>query len=195
MEKWHELQTNPKFKNYNLKNTIYVPRNRGIVNFDSRIENIRKQNEFLRNYKDVTVLSNVTNIDATFRYTKEMGDIFDDDTKIDQRLQLRSFLLSWKDNSTEKPAIIAIHRTNNQGEYSLLSGNENMPFIHDKIKYFIGELSSQLGFTKIRVGGTKGTSSRLNHSKIINNYARDNFTAKNNSIKNHDKRNKTRKKE
>ena len=56
MEQWKTLQTNPKFKNFNLKNTIYVPRNKGLVNFNARIDNIAKQNEFLRNYKDVTVL-------------------------------------------------------------------------------------------------------------------------------------------
>ena len=178
MEKWHELQTNPKFENYNLKNTIYVPRNRDIVNFDARIENIGKQNEFLRNYRDVTVLSNVKNIDSTFRYTKDMGDIFDDKTKTGQRIKLRSFLLSWKDNSTGKPAILAIHRTNNEGEYSLLSGKENMKHIHEKIKSFIEELSTQLGYTDIRVGGTKGISVKQNHSKIVSNYAKEFFTAK-----------------
>ena len=178
MEKWHELQTNPKFENYNLKNTIYVPRNRDIVNFDARIENIGKQNEFLRNYRDVTVLSNVKNIDSTFRYTKDMGEIFDDKTKTGQRIKLRSFLLSWKDNSTGKPAILAIHRTNNEGEYSLLSGKENMKHIHEKIKSFIEELSAQLGYTDIRVGGTKGISVKQNHSKIVSNYAKEFFTAK-----------------
>ena len=177
MEKWNDLQTNPKFENYNLKNTIYVPRNRGIVNFDARVENIGKQNEFLRNYKDVTVLSNLNNIDATFRYTKEMGEIFDDESKTGQRLHLRSFLLSWKDNSTGKPAIFAIHRTINKGEYSLLSGSENMPVIHEKVRLFIEELSTQLGFTNTRVGGTKGTIGKYNHSKSITKYARDNFTS------------------
>ena len=177
MEKWSDLQTNTKFENYNLKNTIYVPRNRGIVNFDARVENIGKQNEFLRNYKDVTVLSNVNNIDSTFRYTKEMGDIFEDESKVGQRLKLRSFLLSWKDYSTGKPAIFAIHRTINTGEYSLLSGSENMKVIHDKVKLFIEELSTQLGFTNTRVGGTKGTLGKYNHSKSITKYARDNFTS------------------
>ena len=175
MEKWQELQTNPKFKNYNLKNTIYVPRNRGIVNFDARVENIGKQNEFLRNYKDVTVLTNMNSIDAKFRYTKEIGKIFDEDTKIGQMLELRSFLLSWNDNSTGKPAIFAIHRTNNKGEYSLLSGSKNMVVIHERIKMFAKELNNQLGFTDVRVGGTKGAMNRFNQSNSATKYARDNF--------------------
>ena len=69
----------------------------------------------------MAVLSNLNNVDATFRYTKEMGEIFDDESKIGQWLKLRSFLLSWKDNNTRKPVIFAIHRTINKGEYSLLT--------------------------------------------------------------------------
>ena len=176
MEKWKLLQSDPKYDNYNIKNTVYVPRNRGLVNFDARIENIGKQNEYLRTYKDVTVLSNVKDIDATFRYSQEMGIIFNDQTKIGHRLQLRTFLRSWKDNSTGKPAIIAVHRTNTESEYSLLSGRENMHSIHDKIKLFIDELSNQLGFTAIKVGGTKGTYSSLNHSNSIKNYATEFFS-------------------
>ena len=106
-----------------------------------------------------------------------MGEIFDDEFKIGQRLKLWSFLLSWKDNSTRKPAIFAIHRTNNKGEYSLLSGSENKKVIHDKVKLFIEELSTRLGFTKTRVGGTKGTIGKFNHSKSITKYARENFTS------------------
>ena len=176
MEKWKLLTTDPKYDNYNLKNTIYVPRNRGLVNFNSRIENIGKQNEFLRNYRDVTVLSNVKDIDATFRYSQEMGEIFNDDSKVGHRLQLRAFMRTWKDNSTEKPAIVAIHRTNTKLEYSLLSGKENMESIHKMIKLFIGELKNQLGFTNIRVGGTKGTQSTINHSEMITKYAQENFS-------------------
>ena len=176
MEKWKLLQTDKKYENYNLKNTVYVPRHRGLVNFDARIENIGKQNEFLRTYRDVTVLNNVNDIDATFRYSQEMGNIFNDETKVGHRLNLRSFLRSWEDKSTEKPAIIAIHRTNIEREYSLLSGRENMKSIHEKIKLFIDELRNQLGFSEIRVGGTKGTVSTVNHSSKVTNYATENFT-------------------
>ena len=175
MEKWQDLQTNPKFKNYNLKNTIYVPRNRGIVNFDARVENIGKQNEFLRNYKDVTVLNNMNSIDTKFRYTKEIGKIFDEETKIGQMLELRSFLLSWKDNNTGKPAIFAIHRTNNKNEYSLLSGSKNMVVIHERIQLFVNELNNQLGFTDIKVGGTKEAMNRFTQSNSASKYARENF--------------------
>ena len=176
MEKWKLLKTDPKYDNYNLKNTVYVPRHRGLVNFDARIENIGKQNEYLRTYRDVTVLNNVNDIDATFRYSPEMGRIFNDETKVGHRLQLREFLRSWKDNSTGKPAIIAVHRTNKEREYSLLSGKENMRSIHEKVKLFIGDLKNQLGFTDIRVGGTKGTYSKVNHSTSVTNYATENFT-------------------
>ena len=178
MEKWKSLKSDPKYDNYNLRNTIYVPRDRGLVNFNARIENIGKQNEFLRNYKDVTVLSNVNDIDATFRYSQEMGRIFKDELKVGHRLQLRAFLRTWKDNSTGKPAIIAVHRTNTNREYSLLSGKENMESIHEMIKLFIDELKTQLGFTDIRVGGTKGTQSTFNHSTLITKYANDNFATK-----------------
>ena len=176
MEKWKLLQTDPKFENYNIKNTVYVPRHRGLVNFDSRIENIGKQNEYLRTYRDVTVLNNVQDIDATFRYSKEMGKIFNDESKVGHRLNLRSFLRSWKDNSTGKSAIIAVHRTNKEREYSLLSGRENMKSIHDKIQLFISDLRNQLGFTDIKVGGTKGTYNKTNYSDKVTSYASENFT-------------------
>ena len=175
MERWKTLQTDPKFKDFNLKNTVYVPRNKGLVNFNARIENIAKQNEFLRNYRDVTVLRNVNNIDATFRYSEDMGKIFDDQTKVGQRLKLKEFLRTWEDNSTGKPAIIAINRTNRECEYSLLSGMENMNPIHEKINLFIDELSTQMGFTEIMVGGTKGVTSKMKHSEMVTSYANENF--------------------
>ena len=178
MERWKLLQTETKYKNYNLKDTVYVPRNRGLVNFDARIDNIARQNEFLRTYRDVTVLSNVRDIDATFRYSEEMGEIFGDKTKIGHHINLREFLRSWKDNTTEKPAIIAIHRTSTDGEYSLLSGHENMPSIHSKIRSFVAELKTQLGHTAVRVGGTKGTQSRPNYSDNIKNYTSEHFATK-----------------
>jgi hypothetical protein len=178
MEKWKLLKTDPKYTNYNLKETIFVPRNNDLVNFNARIENIGKQNDYLRTYRDVTVISNVKDMDATFRYSEEMGEIFEDKSKIGHRLQLRAFMRTWKDNSTGKPAIIAIHRTNVEMEYSLLSGKENMTSIHRMINLFIGELKNQLGFTGIRVGGTKGTKSTYNHSATIRNYANENFATK-----------------
>ena len=177
MERWKILKNDEKFKNFNLKDTVYVPRNRGLVNFNARIENIAKQNEFLRNYRDVTVLRNVNDIDATFRYSEEMSKIFKDEKKLGQRLKLRGFLRSWEDHSTGKPAIIAINRTNREREYSLLSGMENMTSIHEKINLFIEELSTQLGFTEIMVGGTKGVVSKMKHSETVTKYATENFTS------------------
>ena len=176
MERWTRLKSDEKFENYNIKNTVYVPRHKGIVNFDARIANIGKQNEFLRTYKDVTVLSNIYDIDATFTYSKEMGNLFGNSEQVGHHMQLRSFLRSWEDNTTGKPAIIAIHRTNNNKEYSLLSGNENMESIHKKIRKFIDELSGQLGFQQVRVGGTKGTNNNDNYSDYIKSYAKENFT-------------------
>ena len=176
MERWKELKDDPKFENFNLTNTIYVPRNKGLVKFSARIENIGKQNEFLKMYKDVTVLTNVKDIDATFQYTEEIGQIFEDDTQIGHTINLRNFLRSWKDNSTGKPAIIAIHRTNKEMEFSLLSGNENVVSIHKKIRAFINEIRKQNAFNGIRVGGTKGVISKQNHSNSINHYAKQNFS-------------------
>ena len=176
MERWVALKTDKKFENYNVKNTIFVPRNNGLVKFSARIENIGKQNEFLRTYKDVTVLTNVKNIDETFKYTVTMGKIFDDDSQVGHSLNLRAFLRSWKDHSTGNPAIIAIHRTNKEMEYSLLSGKENMVSIHKKIRSFINELNLQYEFKRIRVGGTKGAMNKQIHSNTINNYAQENFS-------------------
>ena len=177
MERWNVLKTDKKFENYNLKNTIYVPRHRGLVNFDARIANIGKQNEFLRTYKDVTVLTNVnTNINATFMYTKEMGEIFGDMQQTGHiLLDLSVFLRTWKDNSTGNPAIIVIYRTNTEREYSLLLGKVNMESIHKKIQAFVQELRLQKEFNKIRVGGTRGTASTQNYSQIATKYTQDNF--------------------
>ena len=176
MERWKCLKTDKKFENFNLKNTLYVPQNNNLVKFNDRIENIGKQNEFLRTYKDVTVLTNVHDIDTEFQYTEEMGEIFGDNSKIGHTLNLRSFLGSWEDNNTGKPAIIAIYRTNKEMEYSLLSGEKNMAQIHQKIRSFINELRSQKDFSRIRVGGTKGAMIKQNHSSTITTYAQQNFS-------------------
>ena len=37
-------------------------------------------------HKDITVLTDINNIDATFVYTKEMGEIFDDNQQIGHQL-------------------------------------------------------------------------------------------------------------
>ena len=83
------------------------------------------------------VLTNVKNIDATFKYTGAMGKIFDDESQVDHDINLRACLRSWKDDSTGNPTIIAIHRTNKEMEYSLLSEKENMILIHKKLRSFI----------------------------------------------------------
>ena len=179
MERWKSLQSEEKYERFNLKNTIYVPRNNELVNFSSRIENIGKQNEFLRTYKDVTVLTNVNDIDSNFTYTKEIGKIFDDQSKLGHKLNLRSFLGSWEDNNTGKPAIIAIYRTNKEKEFSLLSGDTNMSSIHQKIRLFTNELRLQQDFQRIRVGGTRGAMKKQNHSETISDYANKNFKTEN----------------
>ena len=175
MERWKSLKIEPKFINFNLKNTVYIPKNRGLINFDARIENIGKQNEFLRTYKDVTVIANIENIDAAFTYTDAMGRIFEDRHQVGHVLDLRAFLRTWKDNSTGNPAIIAIYRTNKEKEFSLLSGNVNMPSIHTKIRAFVNELKTQQAFKGIRVGGTRGTLNKQNYSTTIEKYTKENF--------------------
>ena len=182
MERWKLLKTEKKFANYNLRNTVYVPRHRGLVNFDARIANIGKQNEFLRTYKDITVLTNVNNINAAFMYIKEMGAIFDNKQQIGHILDLGAFLRMWKDNSTGNPAIIAIYRTNTDREFSLLSGKMNMESIHKKIKAFIKELKLQQEFKSIRVGGTRGTMSTQHYSSTATNYTQENFATEKSSI-------------
>ena len=176
MERWRELKTGKKFEHFNLKSTVFVPRNNGLVKYNARIENIGKQNEFLKNYKDVTVLTNVKDIDTTFTYTEKIGEIFGDKSQVGHKLKLGQFLRSWEDNSTGNPAIIAIHRTNREKEYSLLSGNENMTSIHQKIRLFIQEIGLQKEFNRIRVGGTKGAMNKHDHSSTITNYAQEYFS-------------------
>ena len=120
-------------------------------------------------------MSNV-NINSTFTYSKVMGDIFEDKTKVGHQLDMRAFLRSWNDNSTGKPAIIAIYRTNTEREYSLLSGNENMEHIHSTMMAFARELKLQEGFKYIQVGGTKGAFSKQHHPTSITDYAQKKFT-------------------
>ena len=170
MEKWDTLQTDPRFKNFNLKNIVFVPRNKTLVPFNARIENIAKQNEFLRNYQDVTVIRNCKDINAEFTFTQKMADIFSLQEQRGHIISLRGFLQSWKDNTTRRAAIVAINRTHNDDEYSLLTGRVNKLTIHDNIIKLINELKEQALFKDLEVGGTKGTQTRLHQSEKVKNY-------------------------
>ena len=58
MEKWEEMETKNDPRTYNLCNMVFIPKDRDLVPFDSRISNMAKQNEFLKTYREITVLSN-----------------------------------------------------------------------------------------------------------------------------------------
>ena len=171
MERWEQLNNDEKFKHFNLRNTVFVPRDRTLVPFNARIENIAKQNEFLRNYQDVTVVRNCEDISADFTVTKEIANIFKMTEQKGHVLSMRSFLQSWEDNTTGRAAIIAINRTNNENEYSLLTGRENKKTIHENIIKLVDELKKQSKFKHLEVGGTKGTITRYNHSEKVKSYA------------------------
>ena len=171
MEKWEHLQNDDKFKHFNLKNTVFVPRDKTLVPFNARIDNIAKQNEFLRNYQDVTVVRNCEDIAAEFTVTQEIATIFSMTEQRGHVLSLRSFLQSWNDNTTGRAAIVAINRTNNEEEYSLLTGRVNKATIHENIIKLVEELKKQSQFKNLEVGGTKGTITRHHHSAKVKTYA------------------------
>ena len=171
MEKWELLEKDGKFSNFNLRNIKFVPRNKTLVPFNARIETIGKQNEFLRNYQDVTVIRNCKDIAAEFTLTQKMADIFGLQEQRGHVLSLRTFLRSWEDHTTGRPAIIAINRTNNVNEYSLLTGKVNKTTIHEEIIKLVEELKCQSHFRDLEVGGTKGMMTRSHHSERVKDYA------------------------
>ena len=171
MEKWEELGKDPKYESFNLKNLLYVPNNKTLVPFDARINNIAKQNEFLRNYQDVTVIRNCYDIGADFTYTEEIADIFGIKEQLGHVLSLRKFLQSWEDKTTGRSAIVAIYRTNNNNEFSLLTGRVNKNSIHNQIIKLVNALKKKKKFKDLQVGGTKGTINSFHHSDKVKNYA------------------------
>ena len=171
MEKWEDLQHDAKYRTFNLKNILFVPNNKTLVPFNARINNIAKQNEFLRNYQDVTVIRNCFNIGADFTYTKEIADIFGIRDQLGHVLSLRQFLQSWEDKTTGRSAIVAINKTNTENEYSLLTGRVNKNSIHDQIVKLVTALKTQKKFKDLQVGGTKGTVNSYYHSDKVKQYA------------------------
>ena len=171
MEKWERLQTDDKYSTFNLKNLLFVPNNKTLVPFNARINNIAKQNEFLRNYQDVTVIRNCYNMNDDFTYTEKIADIFGLKDQLGHVLNLRKFLQSWEDKTTGKAAIVAINKTNNVNEYSLLTGRVNKNSIHEQIVKLVNALKSQKKFKDLQVGGTKGTVNSSYHSKKVQDYA------------------------
>ena len=171
MEKWESLQNDEKYKSYNLRNLLFVPNNKTLVPFNARINNIAKQNEFLRNYQDVTVIRNCYNIGADFTYTEEIANIFGINDQLGHVLSLRQFLQSWEDKTTGRAAIVAINKTNNENEYSLLTGRVNKKSIHEQIVKLVSALKMQTKFKDLQVGGTKGTVNSSYHSDKVVEYA------------------------
>ena len=171
MEKWEDLGKDPKYGTFNLKNLLYIPNNKTLVPFDARINNIAKQNEFLRNYQDVTVIRNCYDIDADFTYTEEIAEIFGLNDQLGHVLSLRQFLQSWEDKTTDRSAIVAIYKTNNRNEYSLLTGKVNKQSIHNQIQKLVNVLKNRKKFKDLQVGGTKGTINSFNHSDKVKSYA------------------------
>ena len=169
MEKWEELQQ-PQYRSLNIRNLLYVPNNKTLVPFNARISNIAKQNEFLRNYQDVTVIRNCYDISDDFTYTEEIAEIFGSNEQLGHVLSLRQFLQSWEDKTTNRSAIVAIYKTNNKNEYSLLTGKVNKNSIHTQIVKLVDALKKRQKFKDLQVGGTKGTINSFNHSEKVKSY-------------------------
>ena len=125
----------------------------------------------MRNYQDVTVIRNCYDIGADFTYTEEIAEIFGLRDQLGHVLSLRKFLQSWEDKTTGRSAIVAIYKTNNINEYSLLTGKVNKTLIHDQIIKLVKALKKKKKFKELQVGGTKGTINSFNHSDKVKEYA------------------------
>ena len=176
MEKWEEMETNDNDSTYNIRNMVFIPKDRDLVPFNSRISNMAKQNEFLKTYREITVLSNCPDINANFTYTKEVVTAIGSSEQIGHILSLKSFLSTWEDQSTDNPAIYSISRTTKNDEYALLTGMKHSKEIHNKIECLVNALKKQSAFKNISIGGTRGAMGKKRFSDTVQRYATKKFT-------------------
>ena len=166
MEKWESLDKKTTTKTFNLRNMVFVPKDRDLVPFDARIQNMANQNEFLKTYREITVISNCTDIDANFIYTDAVVKALGTKEQQGHILSLREYLGTWEDQSTGNQAIFSISRTNRHDEYALLTGSRHSKEIHSRIEGLVVALKLQSPFKEISIGGTRGA---MGKKKIFTN--------------------------
>lgn len=176
MEKWDNVERDKNEGTYNLRQLVFVPKDRDLVNFDARIANMAKQNEFLSKYREITVLSNCPDITANFTYTEEVVKALGHKEQLGHILSLREFLGTWQDQSTGNPAIYSISKTTRNDEYALLTGSQHSQDIHTRIDCLVNAIRHQATFKNIRIGGTRGAMGKKRFSESVHNYAKKRFT-------------------
>lgn len=175
MEKWEEMETKNDPRTYNLRNMVFIPKDRDLVPFDSRISNMAKQNEFLKTYREITVLSNCEDINSNFIYTEEVVKALGSKEQQGHILSLKEFLGTWEDQTTGNPAIYSISRTTKNDEYALLTGTKHSKEIHTRIESLVYALKKQTPFKKISIGGTRGAMGKKRFSDTVQRYAQRQF--------------------
>ena len=176
MEKWEMLENDKTSKTFNLRNMVFIPKDRDLVPFDARISNMAKQNEFLKTYREITVISNCKNIDSNFTYTEEVVNALGTKEQLGHILSLREYLGTWEDQSTGNQAIFSISRTNKNDEYALLTGSKHSKDIHNRIDSLVKALQQQQTFKDLKVGGTRGAMGTRRFSESVQKYAERQFT-------------------
>ena len=84
---------------------VFIPKDCNLVPFNARIANMAKQNEFLKTYREITVISDCKDIDSNFTYTEEVVNALGTKEQLGHILSLREYLGTWEDQSTGNQAI------------------------------------------------------------------------------------------
>ena len=169
---WPRLQTDPKFKEFNCKQYMFIPetpsqrtaRNTSQMttseqkNYAHFLHCMRQQNMFLDKFSTVVVLQNVGNIAANFTWTAAMAHTLGvDETQIGKRETLRTFLTQITRNSDPNQRTIhAINREKQRGTYSLLVSNTDAAELRETIDTIVPLLQEIPAFKTLRVGGSHG---------------------------------------
>ena len=185
MEKWESMEETDNERTYNLRQMVFVPKDRDLVQFDARIANMAKQNEFLKMYREITVLRNCPNITSNFTYTEEVVEALGTTEQLGHVLSLRTFLSTWEDKSTGNPAIYSISRTTKNDEYALLTGSKHSKDIHERIEGLVNALRKQSAFKNMSIGGTRGAMGKKRFSDTVQRYASRQFTTEKNTTNDH----------
>ena len=175
MEKWDSLETDTSTKTFNLRNMVFVPKDRDLVPFNARIQNMVNHNEFLKMYREITVISNCTDINANFTYSDAVVKALGTKEQQGHILSLREYLGTWEDQSTGNQAIFSISRTNRNDEYALLTGSRHSKEIHSRIESLVAALKLQNSFKGISIGGTRGAMEKKRSSTTVQKYAEKQF--------------------
>ena len=177
MEKWETLETKKTSKTFNLRNMVFIPKDRDLVPFNARIANMAKQNEFLKTYREITVISNCKDIDSDFTYMEEVVKALGTKEQLGHILSLQEYLGTWEDQSIGNQAIFSIRsRTNRNEEYVLLTGSRHSKDIHSRIDSLVNALQQQNSFKGISIGGTIGAMGTKLFSSSVQKYAENQFS-------------------